>query len=224
MARLHRYVTAGSLTHADRRSPFRGGRILILSAFLLGVTTQAPGRCGVERWDVKTGKDTDAASIDLSSPTSTTIHFLTDLTRFPPPPHWPPPSRIAPVEKTLWTLDATLDSFKWENSPTSGDNDYHLIIKDDLGNTMVAEIPFPGCVQGSAWESQIAAARATFDSTFTATSSLTSAQNTPVRITGIAMFDKMAHGSGHSPNGIEIHPILSIVFNPGPGPAPTVTG
>jgi hypothetical protein len=223
MGLLRRHVLeASALPH--HISSIRGGRVLILAALLLGATRQAPGRCGVERWDIKTGKDPAAASIDLSSPTPTTILFLTDLSRFPAPSHWPPPNRIAPEEETLWTLDATLDSFKFENSPTSGDSDYHLIIKDDLGNTMVAEIPFPGCVQGSAWETQIADARATFDATFTATSSFKSAQNTPVRIAGIAMFDKMAHGSGHSPNGMEIHPVLSIVFNPGPGESPTVTG
>src|SRR5215471_2300374 len=86
---------------------------------------------------------------------------------------------------------------------------------------MVAEIPFPGCATGSTWLAQITDARATFDAMFTATSTFTSAQNTPVRITGIGMFDKLAHGSGHSPNGMEIHPVLSIVFNPGAGPTAT---
>lgn len=62
-----------------------------------------------------------------------------------------------------------------------------------------------------------------FDAKFTATSAPQSGQNTSVRITGIAMFDKMAHGSGHSPNGMEIHPILSIVFNPTAGPTTTPT-
>jgi hypothetical protein len=172
---------------------------------------------------VKTGKDAEAFSIDLSTPTPTTIAFLTDLTRFSPPQPWPPPSRISPVETTFWTLDAVLDSFKFENNPQSGDSDYHLIIKDDAGNTMVAEIPLPDCTQGSAWASQIAETRAAFDAQFTATSSFKSGQNIPVRITGIAMFDKLAHGSGHSPNGLEIHPILSIVFNPGPGPSGPTT-
>src|SRR5713101_4523684 len=207
--------------------------ILFLGLSLVGLSESSlEARCGVQRWDVKTGKDAQAASINLSSPTPTTIAFLTDLTRFPPPQPWPPPSRIAPEETTYWTLDATLDMYKFENDPQSGDSDYHLVIKDDAGNTMVSEIPFPGCVQGSAWVTQITQARATFDSKFTATSAPQSGQNTPVRITGIAMFDKTAHGSGHSPNGMEIHPVLSIVFNPPagpsttpvtPGPGPTLT-
>jgi hypothetical protein len=49
------------------------------------------------------------------APSSSTIAFLTDLTRFPPPHPWPPPSRIAPEETTYWTLDATLDMYKFEN-------------------------------------------------------------------------------------------------------------
>ena len=192
----------------------------LLSSLVL-LPLQADARCGVQRWSVKTGTDPQAAGINLSLPSPTTIAFLTDLSRFPPPSPWPPTSRIAPVETTLWTLDATLDSFKFENDPTTGDSDYHLIIKDALGNTMVAEIPMPACVQGSVWENQIAVARQTFDDRFTATGSFKSAQNVPVRIAGIAMFDKMAHGSGHSPNGLEIHPILSLEFNPGTGPAPS---
>ncbi len=199
----------------------RAARPLLGFLLLLVGASDGGARCGVQRWDVKTGKDAAASAIDLSSPTPTAIAFLTDLTRFPPPSHWPPPNRIAPPETTFWTLDATLDSFKFENDPQTGDSDYHLIIKDGAGNTMVAEIPFPACVQGSAWQSQIAAARATFDARFTATSSFTSANNMPVRITGIAIFDKLAHGSGHSPNGMEIHPVLSIVFNPSAGPTPT---
>jgi hypothetical protein len=180
-------------------------------------------RCGVQRWDVKTGKDAEAPGISLSSPAPTTIAFLTDLVRFPPPAHWPPPSRVSPVEQTYWTVDAILDGYKFENDPQTGDSDYHLILKDAAGNTMVAEIPFPQCTQGSIWGAQIASTRTAFDSRFTPTSSMQSAQNLPVRVTGIAMYDKLAHGSGHSPNGLEIHPILSIEFNPGAAVTPTAT-
>ena len=209
---------------SDSRA-WRSSPAFVLLALALANLSQSrlDARCGVQRWDVKTGKDAQTSSIDLSSPTPTTIAFLTDLTRFPAPHPWPPPSRLAPEELTFWTLDATLDSFKFEDDPQTGDSDYHLIIKDDVGNTMVAEIPFPGCVTGSVWASQITQTRADFDARFTATSTFTSAQNTPVRITGIAMFDKSAHGSGHSPNGMEIHPVLSIIFNPAAGPSPTPT-
>jgi hypothetical protein len=122
-------------------------------------------------------------------------------------------------------MDAILDGYKFENDPQSGDSDYHLVLRDSAGNTMVAEIAYPPCTQGSVWAAQIASARAAFDSRFTPTSLMQSAQSLPVRITGIAMFDKLAHGSGHSPSGLEIHPVLSIEFNPAGGvtPSPTPT-
>jgi xanthomonalisin len=36
----------------------------------------------------------------------------------------------------------------------------------------------------------------------------------PVTITGIGFFDMPSHGKGAPANGIEIHPVLDIVFNP----------
>lgn len=153
---------SGSLTSGFHAWSFPTLARLLLAVSVVGLSESSlEARCGVQRWDVKTGKDAQAAAIDLSSPTPTTIAFLTDLTRFPPPQPWPPPNRIAPEETTFWTLDATLDMYKFENDPQTGDSDYHLVIKDDAGNTMVAEIPFPGCVQGSAWVSQITQARTT---------------------------------------------------------------
>ena len=56
------------------------------------------------------------------SPTPTSIADLTDVTRYPAPAHWPPANRIAPVETTLWVVDATLLRFKFENDPHTGDS------------------------------------------------------------------------------------------------------
>src|SRR5215510_13196100 len=85
------------------------------ACLLLGLAFAAPEllgqQCGVQRWNVKVGRDSQAAAIDLSSPTPTTIAFLTDPTRFPDPHPWPPPNRIAPEEMTYWTLDATLEMY-----------------------------------------------------------------------------------------------------------------
>lgn len=183
------------------------------------------GRCGVERWSVKTGADDEVTAIDLSSATPTTIAALTDSAQFPAPAHWPPSSRIVPAETTLWVVDAFLGLYREENDPASGDTDYHLQIRDAAGNHMIAEIPFPDCAQNSHFLTQITRARAAFDAQFNVTGSFQDANGIPVRITGIAMFDKLAHGGGHSPNGMEIHPVLGIVFNPGPPdstPLPTV--
>src|SRR5690242_10067581 len=61
--------------------------------------------CGLERWPVKTGTDSQAPSIDLTNPTPTTI---AQMTQFAAPSYLPQASRIAPVETNAFTLTATL--------------------------------------------------------------------------------------------------------------------
>jgi hypothetical protein len=167
-------------------------------------------RCGQERWSVKTGTDADSGSVDLTSPQKTTIAQLIALT---PPRPIPASTRFSPTEKTVFVVNATLTDYKLEGG-WHGDSDYHLVLQDEQGNTMVAEIPSPGCVgSGSPFAGPIASARTKFDSQFTATSSFQNA-NVPVQVTGVGFFD-FAHGQhGAAPNVIELHPILDIVFNP----------
>jgi hypothetical protein len=91
------------------------------------------GQCGVERWQAKTGTDSDAGSVNLSSSTPNTIANFTALAK---PSTIPPTSRIQPTETTLWSLNTRLTEFKLE-----GDSDIHLVIIDENGNSMIAEIP-----------------------------------------------------------------------------------
>ncbi len=171
-------------------------------------------RCGVERWSVKTGTDADASQVDLANPKTTTI---ADLIQLPAPHPIPKNKRFAPTETTLWVVNAILTDYKLE-SASSGDSDYHLVLEDDQGNTMVAEIPSPDCVKDSSpFSAKIARARAEFDSQLTASSSFQTA-NIPVQVTGVGMFD-FAHGQrGAGPNVIELQPVLGIVFNPSTTP------
>src|SRR5258708_17974468 len=94
------------------------------------------GHCGVERWPVKTGTDTDAGKINLS-PVPTTIAHMVALQAPLNPSNT---SRVAPTELTNYTINATLTGFKVE-----GDNDYHLVISDGT-RTMIVELPNSGCV------------------------------------------------------------------------------
>jgi hypothetical protein len=167
-------------------------------------------RCGKERWAVKTGTDAGAGSVGLASPQNTTIAQLIGLT---PPSPIPADSRFGPTENTVFVVNATLTDYKLEGG-SKGDSDYHLVLQDDQGKTMVAEIPSPGCVgDGSPFAAQIASARAAFDAQFTATTSFQTA-NVPVQVTGVGFFD-FAHGQhGAAPNVIELHPVLNIAFNP----------
>jgi hypothetical protein len=160
--------------------------------------------CGIERWSVKTGTDSDAAQVGFV-PQSTTIATMRS---WPAPGTIPPNNRVAPYETTVWTLNATLTQYKLED-----DSDYHLVIKDQAGNTIVTEIPFPQCVgSGSPFATSIANARAKFNAMFTPDGNF-QLVNVPVQITGVAMFDFLHGQTGVAPNGIEIHPILDINFN-----------
>ncbi|MFL6276300.1 MAG: BACON domain-containing protein [Blastocatellia bacterium] len=183
------------------------GRTGTTAIFLSVVTAGgACARCGVERWSVKTGTDPAAALIDTAHPMATTIAIMRSW-----PSQLSPPSnsRIAPYEMTAWTVEATLTLYKKED-----DSDYHLVLQDAAGNTLVSEIPCPGCVgSGCPFASMISNARVTFDARLTATGSFQTA-NLPVRVTGVGMFD-FPHGqTGAAPNQIELHPIIDIDFEP----------
>jgi Big-like domain-containing protein len=180
---------------------------LLPAVLLLAFPSQLLAQCGVERWSVKTGTDPDAGLVNLNSSTSTTIASMRAI---PAPSPIPSNNRVAPTETTVWVINATLTEFKLEN-----DSDYHLVISDASGNTMITEIPSPTCVGStSPFLSSIQNARAKFDAQFTATTSFQTV-NMPVQVIGVGMFDFLHGQTGVAPNGIELHPVLDIIFNPG---------
>jgi len=160
--------------------------------------------CGVELWHLKTGTDPGAPSIDLTNAFPTTVAALS---AFPAPPLLVEDTRHAPAETTLWALNATMTLFKKED-----DVDYHIVLQDENGRTMIAEIPSPGCVAGtSPFVLGVATSRAKFDSRFTATTSF-QAINVPVQVKGVGFFDFLHGQTGVAPNGIELHSVLDITF------------
>jgi hypothetical protein len=172
------------------------------------------GSCGVERWSVKTGTDADAGAITLNSITQTTIAALDAL---PAPGTLPANNRVQPTETTVFRLAATLTQYKLE-----ADSDYHLVLSDGAGHTMISEIPDPACVgAGSPLATGIAAARAQFDARYTPTGSFQIA-NVPVTLTGVGFFDFQHGQTGVAPNGIELHAVLNVAFGTG-GNTVTVT-
>ncbi|GCE23022.1 hypothetical protein [Dictyobacter kobayashii] len=174
------------------------------------------GSCGVERWAVKTGTDADVGKINLQSVTQTTIATLSALTI---PGSLPSNNRIQPTETTVFQLHDTLTQYKLES-----DSDYHLIVADGSGNTMIVEIPDPACVGASSpLLPSIKKARAAFDARYTPNDTFQSA-NVPVTVTGVGFFDFLHGQAGVAPNGIELHAILDIQFGSGGTPTPTPTG
>jgi hypothetical protein len=194
----------GWMMHHLRRSR------LLLAVLLLVVPTTLFAQCGVERWSVKTGTDADVGLVNLNSSTNTTIAAL----RSPAAPNpIPANNRVSPWETTEWVLNATLTLYKLES-----DSDYHLVLQDANGLTMIVEIPSPTCVgAGSPFLPGITNARNEFNARFTATTSFQTA-NIPVQIKGIGMFDFLHGQTGVAPNGIELHPVLDVIFNPGTSP------
>jgi len=167
------------------------------------------GSCGVERWAVKTGTDADRALINLNSTTNSTIAALTALAA---PSTLPSNNRVAPTETTVYRVTATLTEFKLE-----ADSDYHLVLADTSGHTMIAEIPDPACVGStSPLASSVTKARGEFDAKYAVTTSFKTA-NVPVTITGVGFFDFLHGQTGVAPNGIELHSVLDVQFGAGGG-------
>jgi hypothetical protein len=200
-----------------------------LTATATGSQTAAMlAAAGHERWSVKTGSDPDAQGLTGQTPTATTVAQLTAL---PVPPVLPPDGRSDGAEKTVWQLNATLRAFGGE-----ADGDVHMVLADDQGNTMIAEIPNPGDITSpSYFAQQIAGARTAFDNQFQIVENISQPTvptvptvpagpeatlgaafrdvSVPVTVTGLGFFD-FAHGQrGVAPNAIELHPVISIAFN-----------
>jgi hypothetical protein len=101
------------------------------------------------------------------------------------------------------------------------DSDYHLILSDGSGNSMISEIASPACVGSSSiLLSGIQNARSEFDARYTPTSSFQTA-NVPVTVTGVGFFDFLHGQAGVAPNDIELHAVLDIQFGTGGTPTPT---
>ncbi len=167
------------------------------------LTIESP-TCGVERWSVKTGTDPDAGLVNLNSVTRTTIN---DLRNIPAPATPPDNARVQLTETTQYSINGILTLYKKET-----DVDYHIVVQDNAGRTMITELPSPACVgAASPFLAGVTSARAKFDARLSTLPSFQTA-NIPVLIKGVAFFDFIHGQTGVAPNGIEIHPILDITF------------
>ena len=103
--------------------------LLVVAAGFILSSTSIWSQCGVERWSVKTGTDPDASKVNLNFPTGTTI---ASMRAFTAPNPIPANNRVSPAETTVWVINATLTEYKLES-----DSDYHLVLQDASGNTMI---------------------------------------------------------------------------------------
>ena len=168
------------------------------------LTGSLGGRCGIERWAVKTLTDPDAARVDLN-PKPTTI---ADLVRLPIPANIGS-SRAAPVELSTFRVRARLVAMKLED-----DQDIHLVIADPAtGATMVTEFPAAACIVGAtpSFQEKMNAARGALVSRCGLPSGrLFTALRGTASLTGVGFFDRIHGQNGQAPNGIELHPVLAF--------------
>ena len=156
-------------------------------AIILGFTAagwaSSSNTCGSELRDVKLL--TDSPSIQLGQIQDAKIAQLIALPR----PDGVLKQRVKGAETTVFRVKARLTNYKRE-----ADSDYHLVLEDDQGSTMIAEIPSPDCADQftSPVAAQIAAARSKFDRTLKATSAMKET-DVPVTVTGVGFFD-VPHG------------------------------
>lgn len=124
---------------------------------------------GTERWPVKTGSDDDVGNV-AKLVVATTVR---EIGGFPRPDGLLPPTsdppqfqsrRAVPLETTVWRLKASIIALRLEK-----DGDYHLVLQDDSGAMMIAEVPLPDpafVATTSPFFSDIAAARNAVDLKF----------------------------------------------------------
>ena len=157
--------------------------------------------CGVERWAVKTGMDPAASQVNMV-PVPATVAALGAA----PAPAALGPARL-PQEMRTVTVTAMLVSVKRES-----DSDLHLVLSV-AGATMIGEIPHPSCVASGPFRAGSARARAALDALVPqlARSGGFVPVGRQVTLTGVLFFDPPHKQTGKSPNGAELHPIVSLV-------------
>lgn len=161
--------------------------------------------CGKERWPVKVARDASRNQID-PRPLSTTIAVLSQISA-PGDPAARNDSRFLFTETTVFRVHAMLVLVRHEE-----DEDYHLVISDSRGRTMIIESPALDCVQGSRFTEQISQVRTDINRTLGPIHG-TLHLHRAVTVTGVGFFDVIHGQTGVAPNGIELHPLLSISFH-----------
>ena len=184
---------------------------IISAAFAFAITalaSSAIASCGVERWAVKVASDQSAQRVaDL--PEQTTIG---QLAKIPAPldAATRKSSRYAPVELTVYEVTGQMILLKREAV-----GDYHIVLQDGKDH-MIVKSPDPQCADGSRFSAEIIQVRQTINDSLGDRQEIT-ARLTPnvfVTVTGVGFFDRLHGQEGVAPNGIELHPILSIEFHP----------
>ncbi len=162
--------------------------------------------CGKERWSVKTVTDKDAVKVQ-EAPTPSTINQLRQIAA-PLNPNLRPDSRYSPTELTTYEVTGYITLIKAE-----ADRDYHIVLTDNNGRTMIVESTHPDCAQKSRFKPEIDQVRAALDQAFKGPINKPIKTRKLATVTGVGFFDRIHGQTGVAPNGIELHPILQVVLH-----------
>ena len=186
----------------------------------------AQATCGVWRWPVKTLSDPAKNKVDFH-PVAVKVKQLRLRAR-PSISFGTYTPRVSRTEFHTWTVKARPIQAKLED-----DNDIHLVISQPFARskTMIVEFPKKTCVASWFKRFRIGQARQQFLNNCGAVSASSwSKLAGSVTITGVGFWDAKHGQTGIAPNGIELHPVLSIKGDchkpstgPGPGLGPTCT-
>jgi hypothetical protein len=181
-------------------------RVFALAVLLIALIAPASASqaCGKERWPVKVGEDQDIARVDPAA-VPTTIFKLRQIGA-PLNPAVRKDKRYKPTEFETFEINGQVTLIKLE-----ADDDYHIVVKDTKGRTMIVESPDPKCASKSRFLKEITDVRNAIDSFFGGPiAGSQTAQSVYITASGIAFFDQIHGQTGVAPNGIELHPILDI--------------
>ncbi len=189
------------------------GLVLAVPGVIFAQNPPACGvKCGSDRWTLKTLTDVDVQNVDFTGIQKKTVAQLTAL---PKPNKRPKLNRVPPTELQTFEVKANLTEFGAEK-----DRDFHIVIADAgvPSKTMVIEIPDSAC-QGACASAHLAEfldARKAFITHCGAPTTKFKRVDPPVKVTvtGVGFFDPPKHGTGAAANGIELHPVLNITFDP----------
>jgi hypothetical protein len=160
----------------------------------------ALGRCGIERWAVKTLVDPAAKQV-IFHPAPSTVAALNAL----PAPVLPSDNTTRLTsERQTYRVTATLVEYKLE-----ADEDIHLVLSD-AGKTMIAEMPALACTKGAQHRYAMLVARRKLEATYGTASGSWSRVNSPVTITGVRFFDFKHGQTGVADNAVELHPVVGF--------------
>jgi len=176
----------------------------ILIAAATAITTAQD--CGVKRWDVKTLSDVDTSRIDFTHVVNSTVNEQINL----PKPIGSNKARVK-LEDTVYSIECYIIAFKKETD----DKDIHVVIQDPITKeTMVAEVISWECmsVKKTSRVQQFKELDNWFDENIGKPKTKFTYLIEPklVRLTGVGFFDTFHGQKGMSPNGREIHPVLSM--------------